>query len=114
MVNALLIDFIAKTAIAASVDLRCYGLITRRDDKKISVHFADIDNFYHEWDIDTLPWNAVTPVVLGEAHPEILDQTLIDAITQGPLTELSEQQNHARAASLAFLYMYLILTTGDR
>ncbi|CAK5268636.1 unnamed protein product [Mycena citricolor] len=49
------------TAIAASVDLRCFGLATPRNDGRVSVHFTDIDNFYHEWDTQSLPWDAVTP-----------------------------------------------------
>lgn len=100
------------TAIAASVDLRCYGLTTPRNDGKLSVHFHDIDNFYQEWDIEALPWDAVTPVPAGSEHPEALDQKLINAITEGPLKGTDESKRTAHAASLAFLYMYLILAKG--
>ncbi|KAF9046864.1 cystathionine beta-lyase [Hymenopellis radicata] len=100
------------TAIAASVDLRCYGLTSARNDTKISAHFADIDNFYHEWQIADLPWHAVRPVAIDEEHPEQLDFALIDAINEGPLKDLTEAQSHARAASIAFIYMYLVLTRG--
>ncbi|KAF5381979.1 hypothetical protein D9615_004291 [Tricholomella constricta] len=100
------------TAIAASVDLRCYGLTTPRNDSKLSVHFHDIDSFYHEWDIEALPWDAVTPVPAGSEHPEVLDQKLIDAIVEGPLKAIDESKRTAHAASLAFLYMYLILANG--
>ncbi|RDB26082.1 Cystathionine beta-lyase [Hypsizygus marmoreus] len=102
------------TAVAASVDLRCYGLTTPREDGKVSVHFDDIDNFYHEWDIDELPWDAVTPVPAGDEHPEDLDQKLISAITEGPLNGLIDSKKNAYAASLAFLYMYLVLADGER
>ncbi|PBL03760.1 cystathionine beta-lyase [Armillaria gallica] len=101
------------TAIAASVDLRCYGLTTPRLDGKISAHFTDIDNFYCEWIIDDLPWHVVKPIAIDEEHPEILDQVLVDALNTGPLKDLTEAQRHARAASIAFLYMYLVLTRGD-
>ncbi|KAK0469897.1 cystathionine beta-lyase [Desarmillaria tabescens] len=101
------------TAIAASVDLRCYGLTTPRFDGKISVHFTDIDNFYYEWTIDDLPWHVVKPIAIDEEHPEILDQVLVDALNSGPLKDLTEAQKHARVASIAFLYMYLVLTRGD-
>ncbi|KAG5645542.1 putative secondary metabolism biosynthetic enzyme [Asterophora parasitica] len=97
------------TAIAASVDLRCYGLTTPRNDGVISVHFHDIDSFYHEWDIEALPWDAVTPVLAGDEHPEALDQKLIDAINEGPLKDIDERKRTAHAAALAFLYLYLIL-----
>jgi len=100
------------TAIAASVDLRCYGLTTPRHDGKLSVHFGDIDYFYYEWDIDGLPWDAVTPVSVGQEHPEDLDPRLIARISAGPLSGLGEDKKNARAASTAFLYMYMILAKG--
>ncbi|KAG6844954.1 hypothetical protein H0H87_002068 [Tephrocybe sp. NHM501043] len=100
------------TAIAASVDLRCYGLTTPRNDGKLSVHLHDIDNFYYEWDIEALPWDAVTPVVAGEEHPEALDQKLITAISEGPLRGL-EGKRAAFAAALAFLYLYLTLAQEE-
>ncbi|KAF9000617.1 cystathionine beta-lyase [Cyathus striatus] len=102
------------TAIAASVDLRCFGLTTPRNDEKLSVHFHDIDGFYQEWDIDSLPWNAVTPVALGEEHPEVLDSKLMEALLLGPLASLGDDKKQARVASLTFLYMYMILTRGDK
>jgi hypothetical protein len=94
------------------VDLRCYGLATPRNDEKVSVHFTDIDNFYHEWDLAALPWDAVTPVPAGDEHPEQLDQKLIDAISAGPLKGIGENKRSAQAASLAFLYLYLVLASG--
>ncbi|KAJ7284802.1 Cys/Met metabolism PLP-dependent enzyme-domain-containing protein [Mycena rebaudengoi] len=97
------------TAVAASVDLRCYGLTTPRNDGKLSVHFADIDNYYQEWDVESLPWEAVTPIASGEEHPEGLDQILMDAILSGPLGGVGDETKHARTASLAFLYMYLMI-----
>ncbi|KAJ6577390.1 Cys/Met metabolism PLP-dependent enzyme-domain-containing protein [Mycena capillaripes] len=102
------------TAVAASVDLRCYGLATPRHDGKVSVHFADIDNFYHEWDIESLPWDAATPIASGQEHPDVLDQVLMDAIVSGPLKDLGEEAKHAKAAGLAFLYMYLMLGHSRR
>lgn len=98
---------------AASVDLRCYGLATPRNDGKVSVHFTDIDNFYHEWDIDSLPWEAVTPIPTGEDHPDVLNQLLMDAIAAGPLGSFDEEPK-AKAAALAFLYMYLALGHSKR
>jgi hypothetical protein len=97
------------------VDLRCYGLTSPRRDGKLSVHFNDIDNFYYEWDIEALPWDAVTPFLTGENHPDALDQKLINAIIEGPLGTLDETKKSALAASLAFLYMYMVLAhDGER
>ncbi|KAG6868062.1 putative secondary metabolism biosynthetic enzyme [Termitomyces sp. T159_Od127] len=101
------------TAIAAAVDLRCYGLVTPRNDGKLSVHFHDIEGFYHEWDMEALPWDVVNPTTAGDKHPEALDQKLIIAISEGPLKEL-EGKRAAFSASLAFLYLYLILSEAGR
>ncbi|KDQ53198.1 hypothetical protein JAAARDRAFT_197679 [Jaapia argillacea MUCL 33604] len=98
------------TAVAASVDLRCYGLTTPRHDGKLSVRFCDLNDFYHEWDIDGLPWDAVTPVEVGGEHPDSVDQKLVDAISNRALP--SGAQSKPRAASLAFLYMYMSLIHG--
>jgi mevalonate kinase len=100
-------DLALQTAIAASVDLRCYGLSTPRHDGKLSVTFADIDHFTHEWDIASLPWDAVTPVPLGAEHPAALDQTLLDAIGAVALPPELDIAPNARVASLAFLYLYM-------
>ncbi|KAJ3756327.1 Cys/Met metabolism PLP-dependent enzyme-domain-containing protein [Lentinula raphanica] len=102
------------TAIAASVDLRCYGLATPRNDGKLSTRFIDIDNFEAEWDIDSLPWSASAPLGHNERHPEDLDSHLIEAIQTGPLGNLDTDKSQARNAALAFLYMYIKLANVHR
>ncbi|KAH7925469.1 cystathionine beta-l [Leucogyrophana mollusca] len=102
------------TAIAASVDLRCYGLTTPRHDGKLSVHFVDIENLKHEWILDDLPWDAVTPVPVGSLHPESLDGRLVDAITTRALPPSILSHPKAKQASIAFLYMYMILAHDGR
>lgn len=92
------------------MDLRCYGLTTPRHDGKLSVHFADIDNFYHEWNLSDLPWDAVTPVKLGGVHPDNLDEKLVNAITGKALGPVVQPK--AKAAAIAFLYLYMILAHG--
>ncbi|KAL4252293.1 GHMP kinase family protein [Abortiporus biennis] len=101
------------TALAASVDLRCYGLTSPRDDGKISVRFMSINNFYHEWNIDELPWDAVTPIPPGENPPDVLDQKLIDAIIKRALTPPEQLPPKTHGAALAFLYVYLSTTYGS-
>ena len=91
------------------MDLRCYGLASPRSDGKISVHFQDMGNFYHEWDVGKLPWDAVTPPPPGDEHPEELDQRLINALNQGALNDLTEEKTATRGGILAFLYLYMIL-----
>ncbi|KAI0696794.1 cystathionine beta-lyase [Cytidiella melzeri] len=102
------------TALAASVDLRCYGLTSPRSDNKISVHFTNINDFYCEWDIDSLPWDAVTPVLPGNVHPEGLDEKLLDAINERALPPASKMVPKSHPAALAFLYLYMTMAYGTR
>ena len=102
----------SKTAIAASVDLRCYGLTTQRSDNKISLNLPDLDQWSHTWDIDALPWDAVTPIRVGEDHPPLLDPRLVDAITSKALPE-SVEYNRAKSSAISFLYLYMSLRYAD-
>lgn len=89
------------------MDLRCYGLSTPRHDGKLSIHLKDLDS-YHEWDVESLPWDAVTPIAPGDEHPDELDQRLVDALHSSVLN--GEMNAPARGATLAFLYLYMILS----
>lgn len=103
------------TAVAASVDLRCYGLTSPRHDNKLSVHFSNVDDFYHEWDLDSLPWDAVSPTAKGARHPEQLDQRLMNALNERALPPAHKIGSKAHAAALAFLYLYMTLAReGER
>lgn len=92
------------------MDLRCYGLATPRKDGKLSINLQDLDNFYYEWDVESLPWDAVTPVAPGEEHPEELDQRLIEALNTRALGGINDAQKAAYGAALVFLYLYMILS----
>ncbi|GJE85526.1 cystathionine beta-lyase [Phanerochaete sordida] len=100
------------TAVAASVDLRCYGLTSPRHDNKVSVHFTNIEDYRHEWDLDALPWDAVSPVPPGDDHPENLDQRLLQAIHERALPPAHKMPPKAHAAAVAFLYLYMTMTHG--
>jgi hypothetical protein len=77
------------------------------------VKFTDIDNFYREWEVDDLPWDAVSPVPIGEEHPELLEQGLVDAIASRALD--GSPSSSAKNAAIAFLYMYMTLAhSGQR
>ncbi|KAI0261486.1 cystathionine beta-lyase [Gloeopeniophorella convolvens] len=100
------------TAVAASVDLRCYGLSSPRHDGKVALRFADLGNFSQEWVLDDLPWDSVTSVGVGDLHPEALDPRLVDAIQQRGLPPDIDQNQQAKAAAVAFLYLYMVMTHG--
>ena len=101
---------VVQTALAASVDLRCYALTTPRHDGKVSVHFIDVDDFRFEWRLEDLPWDLTNGVAPGELHGDTLDQTLIDGILQRSIPDTVSSK--AKVASLAFLYLYMMLTHG--
>ncbi|KAH8100909.1 cystathionine beta-lyase [Cristinia sonorae] len=98
------------TALAASVDLRCYGLSSPREDGRVSVRLTNVGDHYHEWDVDELPWDAATPVVPGDSHGEVLDQRLLDAITQRALPPADQLPPKTHGALLAFLYLYMSIS----
>jgi hypothetical protein len=103
---------VLQSAIAASVGLRCYGLSSPRHDGKIALRFIDLDNFSHEWVLDDLPWDAVTSVSVGNPHPDTLDQRLVGAIQQRGLPPDIDKNKQAKAASVAFLYLYMVMAHG--
>lgn len=103
-------DGLLQTAVAASLDLRCYGLTSPRYDGKVSVHFADIGDYTHQWDIEELPWDAVVPIPKGNDHPDALDQRVVDAIKARALPP--EMSAKTQAAAIAFLYLYMMMTYG--
>lgn len=103
-------DMSMKTAIAASVDLRCYGLTFPRNDNKLSLRLPEVDDFSHTWDIGSLPWESATPIRRGEAHGPTLNQMLLDAIVSKALPDsLRSSQSRAKSAAIAFLYLYMSL-----
>lgn len=95
---------------AASVDLRCYTLTTPRHDGKVSVHLTDVDDFRFEWRLEDLPWDLTNGVSPGDLHGDTLDQTLVDGILKRSIP--GTVSSKAKNASLAFLYLYMVLTHG--
>lgn len=94
------------------MDLRCYGLATARQDGKVSIHLHDLDNFYHEWDIALLPWNAESSIPAGEVS-DTLNELLISSLNTGSLSHIPNISPAARTAALAFLYLYMTISTSD-
>ncbi|KAI6122182.1 cystathionine beta-lyase [Pisolithus croceorrhizus] len=99
-------------ALAASLSLRCYAISSPRTDNTLGVHFLDIDGgqpdgFKHEWNLSELPWDAV-PSQSSQVEGEVaLNHQLLDVISSQVLADISD--THARQASLAFLYLYMVL-----
>lgn len=94
------------TAIAASVALRCYGLVEPRSDGNVSLALPDL-HVVHEWPLDSLPWSKV-PDSKPEAPSSDLNSALHKAIEQVVGLVAGESQR-SHAASVAFLYLYMLL-----
>lgn len=106
-----------QTAIAASVDLRCYGHVATRSDRKLALHLPDLDNFTHEWDIEAdLPWSSATPNFIspGSPHPDTLSSSLIDAITLHAIPSSAASDKRITPSIVAFLYLYMSLSLSSQ
>ncbi|KAG8965663.1 cystathionine beta-lyase [Tulasnella sp. 419] len=100
------------TAVAASVDLRCYGISTPRgNDGKLHIHLPDLGGFKHTWNINDLPWDAVTPLKEGEPHPDELDAKLVHAISSRAVPYTNNSDTRYKQAVVAFLYVYMMLAS---
>nr|ASF90237.1 hypothetical protein SPAR06913 [Bartheletia paradoxa] len=94
------------TAIAASIDLRCYGFSSPRSDGLVSLVLPDVGGFSHAWSIDSLPWESSTP-----SHPlDDLDAPLVQAL-QAVLPKSDD--NRADQAAVAFLYLFIKLSQSS-
>lgn len=88
--------------------MRCFGLTSPRHDGKLGLHLPDLGGYEEEWDVDALPWDAVTSVPPGDQHPPTLDEGLVAAIISRAL-KTSCATDRSQAAAVAFLYLYMSL-----
>ena len=106
-----------KAAIAASISLRSYMLVTTLSKSKrtVSLRFADI-GLDHTWNIPDLPWKAFQQPSKKKKYYDMvtsLDQDLVDAmqphiVTVSPDLKTEQRKIHMAAAS-SFLYLFLSL-----
>ncbi|KAG9082239.1 cystathionine beta-lyase [Ceratobasidium sp. UAMH 11750] len=102
------------TAIAAAVDLRCYALTTPLPgSRSVSLTLPDLGAPTLSWDIDTLPWEAVTPVgaLTGTTGPVALDARLVPALEA--VLDAGKLEGRVRGAAMAFLYLYMAMGGTD-
>ncbi|BEI87502.1 uncharacterized protein CcaverHIS019_0102200 [Cutaneotrichosporon cavernicola] len=97
------------TAIATSLNLRCYGVLAGRFDGKVAIAAPDLEAD-HAWDIATLPWSLV-PAREGNVAPAALDQTLLEAIEA--VVSQDKPTKTGFSASVAFLYIYMAMTVTE-
>ncbi|QRW04591.1 Cys/Met metabolism PLP-dependent enzyme [Ceratobasidium sp. AG-Ba] len=101
------------TAIAAAVDLRCYALTTPLNSNAISLTLSDLGAPTLTWEIDTLPWEAASPVgaLSGTSGPVALDAKLVTALEA--VLDAGKLDGRVRGAAMAFLYLYMLMGAGE-
>ena len=99
-----------QTAIAGSVDLRCYCLAESRRDGRVGLSLPDLQ-FDKSWDIESIPWNLVTPSAKAPRAGSTPDASLVAALSSKFVDGVPAQ---AAQAAVAFLYLYLNLAEHQR
>ncbi|KAK4704939.1 cysteine-S-conjugate beta-lyase, partial [Phenoliferia sp. Uapishka_3] len=97
------------TAIAGSVDLRCYCLAESRRDGRVGLSLPDLQ-FDQSWDIESLPWDLVSPSAKAPRADSTPDVALIAALNK----IVKDAPLQAAQAAVAFLYLYLNLSVHRR
>ncbi len=106
-----------KAAIAATVSLRSYLLVTTlsKSQRTVSLKFPDI-GLDHTWEIDALPWSTFSQPSKKKAYYDLvtrLDDDLMDSIKPHYATvslhTVGEQKKIHQAAASCFLYLLLSL-----
>ncbi|SNX86686.1 related to cystathionine beta-lyase [Melanopsichium pennsylvanicum] len=96
------------TAIAGSVNLRCYTSVSPREDGKISLDLPDL-GVIHTWNISELPWAAVPKSIQGGSSvPGLLDKDFVSAIEKVVGNTVNESER-SHAASIAFLILFMCI-----
>ncbi|KAL7625689.1 Mevalonate kinase [Parahypoxylon ruwenzoriense] len=106
-----------KAAIAASISLRSYLLVTHlsKSRRTVTLQFPDID-LTHTWNIDELPWGEFSHPSKKKYYYDMvtsLDPDLVKAI-QPHLADISPNKPDAerkihQASAASFLYLFLSL-----
>ena len=98
-----------QTAIATSVDLRCFAVLSPRADGKIALETPSLD-VDAEWDIAGLPWNLLP--VHTDGSRRVADTELDTALLQALEAAAYEHEADKRTlgAKIAFLYLYMVIT----
>ncbi|EXJ79350.1 mevalonate kinase [Capronia epimyces CBS 606.96] len=108
-----------KAAIAASISLRSYLLVTTlsKSQRTITVVFPDV-GLDHTWNIDDLPWHVFTKLAQKPRYYDMvtsLDPDLVQAMQphiDGVSPHLTgEKRKISQSAASSFLYLFLSLSS---
>ncbi|KAH8920513.1 cystathionine beta-l [Atractiella rhizophila] len=94
------------TAIAGSVDLRCYAYTQRREDSKIVLSLPDVNEEFG-WEVDELPWDDLEFDSVEDVANHALSATVLDLLEK-QLRKRDKEIKISGAIAFAYLYMHLI------
>lgn len=110
-----------QTAIAASVDLRCFATLTPRSDALVALESPNLE-IDAEWSIAALPWSLVPAASSSSSSsssssapyaPKELDATLLAALEKSAAEHVNGSgealSKTAQGAAVAWLYLYMIV-----
>ncbi|GAA5976130.1 hypothetical protein JCM5350_000325 [Sporobolomyces pararoseus] len=99
------------TAIASSIDLRCYCLAASRSDNVISLELPDL-SYSQSWEISSLPWEKIgSSSQKAPRSDESPDQELLTLLAN---SYVKPDILKAVQAAQAFLYLYMHLCGSSR
>ncbi|WWD22393.1 cystathionine beta-lyase [Kwoniella shandongensis] len=101
------------TAVATSVDLRCFAVLSPRSDEKVGLEVPDLD-VELEWKISKLPWNLLPVHSQGQKRvaDKELDPPLLQAI-EGLVNTHVEVGKTGIGSAIAFLYLYMVMAGSE-
>jgi hypothetical protein len=102
-----------QTAIATSVNLRCFAVLSPRADGKVGLEVPDV-GAEMEWDIASLPWNLM-PLRTQKPKTQVdkdLDPELLSAIEK--VADNGDRDKRELGSAVAFLYLYMMIGGSDQ
>ncbi|KAI5475406.1 cystathionine beta-lyase [Pseudohyphozyma bogoriensis] len=99
------------TAVAGSVDLRCYCLSEPRQDGRVALSLPDLA-FEGVWDVASLPWELVTAPAKAPTPDSVPNKLIVDTLTSKQLRGITDART--LQAAQAFLYLYLHLAGSNK
>ncbi|GAA5833527.1 hypothetical protein JCM3766R1_002566 [Sporobolomyces carnicolor] len=99
------------TAVAGSIDLRCYCLATSRSDGVISLDLPDLA-YSQSWEVQSLPWEKIrSSAQKAPRSDDVPDQELLTLLAN---SYVKPDVLKAVQAAQAFLYLYMNLCGTSR
>ncbi|WVQ64760.1 cystathionine beta-lyase [Kwoniella botswanensis] len=101
------------TAIASSVNLRCFAVLSPRSDGKVALEVPNV-GVEAEWDISKLPWGLLP--VHADTHRHVADKDLDPALLQSIEKLVHEHKELGKTglnSCIAYLYLYMVMAGAE-